>query len=490
MEKVSSDGDGEHDASGRGLSRSKTNFRFRVSPASSDDSAKTSELKSFKRLLEKTTEKHYFDEVAKSDIKLKKGKTTDFMEGDFNADSQRFRFGQSFRRASSAIQNVSSTVQGFLSSPTLVLQKQSLKNKAEGNNGAGRSVPISKITHVDRLFHPSPLTVGKNCVCGHSGTMQEHEGTFSEKRAFLLQLAAGTSLQNIDEFFSNRSDFLLEILRRLGIRRDANIHEKLQNPEQKMSSQFPVSFKRSNQIANFCENPQEDFCVNKIEQYDNLLELKWDDTEIQALPYNNSPITKFKIEHWMPDLSTEKTLPLLCNFKNPASAIELIKEFDFSEYRYTDESQALLSPPCDISEFNVFLAHNASYMGQLCKSLNCNSVLNHKEMFDLSVAEDSDTSFNSNVELNSSSHGFLRRNHDSFQADYILPDIYNSDSLLQQQALSEEQFIFPLLEWDAAAEQEMSTPICLVSKELDQITESPLYDTFDFHDDIGSFELF
>lgn len=127
------------------------------------DGAKTSEFKSFKRLLEKTALNHYLDKVSTSDHNLKKGTAR--------------------------------------------------------NGKEARSASFSKTTPVARVPHPSPKTVGLNDG-GHSGPRHEHKGTFSEKRANLIQLAARTCSQNVDDFLSNRSDFIFEILRRLGVMRN------------------------------------------------------------------------------------------------------------------------------------------------------------------------------------------------------------------------------------------------------------------------------
>ncbi|KAL0912946.1 hypothetical protein M5K25_016370 [Dendrobium thyrsiflorum] len=407
------------------------------------------------------------------------------MEASSNAISNK----SDIRMSSLPVQNVSFVVQGCFSSPTQVSQKH-----AERNNGAVGSVALTTTTTMDRLFHPSSQIVGKIRGGGHSGPMQEPKGTFSEKRSRLLLLAAGTRSKNIDDFLSNRSDFILEILLRLGIRKNANKLEKFQNPEQDMSAhQFPASSRRSDQIVKFSDNSQENSCTYKTEQHENFLALKWDNTEIQVFPCNHSLKTSLKCKHWKSNLLAEKAATLLPNFENPASAIELIKEFDCNKYSYTDRALTLLNSPCGLSEVNFFPTDCANYMEQLYKDLHFNSALDLKGLFDFCVTKDTDTSINSKLEVDSSNHGPHRKNYDSSQADCIFPNIYNSESFFQEQPftpyihpeIAKEQFTFPLLEWDVTAEQELPALKCLVPKEVDHFTKS-LNGTFDFHNEIGS----
>ncbi|XP_020673076.2 uncharacterized protein LOC110092751 [Dendrobium catenatum] len=331
-------------------------------------------------------------------------------------------------------------------------------------------------------------------VCEIVGPMREPKGTFSEKRTCLLLLAAGTHSKNIDDLLSNRSNFILEILLRLGIRKNANKHETFQNPEQDMSAhQFPASSNRSDQIVKFCDNSQENSCTYKTEQHEKILALKWDNTEIQAFPCNHSFKTSFKCKHHKSNLLAEKTATLFPDFENLASAIELIKEFDCNKYSYTDRALTLLNSPCGLSEVNVFPTDCANCVEQRNKNLHFNSALDHKGLFDFCVTKDSDTSINSILEVDSNKHVPHRKNCDSSPADCIFPNIYNSESFLQEQPftpyihpeIAKEQFTSPLLEWDVPAEQELSALKCFVPKEVDHFTKSLNY-IFDFHNEIGS----
>lgn len=217
--------------------------------------------------------------------------------------------------------------------------------------------------------------------------------------------------------------------------------------------QFPApSNRRSNHIVEFCDDySQENLPTYETEQqYANLLALKMDDTETQALPYNHS----------LKACST-----LLPDFDEASSAIELIEEFDCK--RYWD----------DISEVNVFPTDHGNYMRQSYKNLlHFNSIFDRKEQFDLCF-----TKLEEEEEEDCSSHGALGRNHGSYQADCILFNNCNFENFFRGQPT------FSLLEWnDATAEQELPAPKRLVPKDLDQFTE-PLYDdTFDRPHKIGS----
>ncbi|PKU66610.1 hypothetical protein MA16_Dca024092 [Dendrobium catenatum] len=228
--------------------------------------------------------------------------------------------------------------------------------------------------------------------------------------------------------------------------------------------QFPASSNRSDQIVKFCDNSQENSCTYKTEQHEKILALKWDNTEIQAFPCNHSFKTSFKCKHHKSNLLAEKTATLFPDFENLASAIELIKEFDCNKYSYTDRALTLLNSPCGLSEVNVFPTDCANCVEQRNKNLHFNSALDHKGLFDFCVTKDSDTSINSILEVDSNKHVPHRKNCDSSPADCIFPNIYNSESFLQEQPftpyihpeIAKEQFTSPLLEWDVPAEQELS----------------------------------
>ncbi|KAG0459247.1 hypothetical protein HPP92_022375 [Vanilla planifolia] len=154
------------------------------------DEAKTSEYKYFKRLLEKAAHVHYADKFAKNDTNLKTIKETTYLEGSRSAVTSETGIDRSL-----LLKRNASYVEEVLYSPV------QNSGRHESKSGATRSVEPSKVTPTTQLLHSSASAVWQNYE-GDSATCHELEGTFSGKRLHLIQLAARTCSQQVDEFLS------------------------------------------------------------------------------------------------------------------------------------------------------------------------------------------------------------------------------------------------------------------------------------------------
>lgn len=249
---------------------------------------------------------------------------------------------------------------------------------------------------------------------------------------------------------------------------------------------------------------QENLITYKPGEYDNLL--TWDDTEIHTFSFEHPLKTNNECKLWNSDLFKEKGATLLPDFNNPTSAIDFFNELDCNKYNYHDKAQALLNSPCGIAEIKVFPSDFSVFMGNLYKYLHFNSSMDHKGLHEFYATRNSANTWYSKVEFDSNNSHHMR-NHDSFQDDCILPNSYSSEKCFLKEALvpyindysaglyiksptlhlelAKNQFTYPLLEWEATAEQELSDDNCLTLKEVDHFS-TPLHEIVGLHDEIGS----
>ncbi|PKA56535.1 hypothetical protein AXF42_Ash015308 [Apostasia shenzhenica] len=464
-----------------------------------DDGAKTSEYKSFKKLLEKTTLQH-LDNPTKNNNDLKANRVSDCMGGLSNGITNKY----DNRRSLFPVQNISSVAHELLPSPTRNLHKLEFV--------IARSVPSQEETPTVQPLYPSSERFW-------GGLRPGHTVSFSRIRECLLKLAARTCSQNFDEFLSKRYDLIIEFLERLGITRQSNKIDKLLNSEQTSSvaHHLLASSKRSDAIVEFCY-PQENSCTIRHAEFDNPLTLMLDNNEVRAysLPsssrrtcrifnevqsnpydYTHEPIFSCKSynSEFAEFAESEKDAVVLHELVKRHSTIELNNEFECEEssHHHLDfllsKAHSFLNSPWDYAEIHPFPADCTSHMGQLLKYPYINTPSAHRKgVHDVCLTKNLASIGNYETDSVYRICGFYGAHYNPFQSGFLIPDNSDAEVCFQEQAIVpyisdcspvlnssqyEENFSFPLLKWLVGT----------MPQELQGLSPSTRYDEVDFRDE-------